>query len=173
MRTEIKTLQQELGATMAFVTHDQAEAMTMADRIAVMNGGQLQQLATPDKIYKFPANIFVAEFLGSPPMNILPVQQMHGRFTVPGGWSIPALSRADRTSGLLLGIRPESIRVVPAGTPGAAPPMSSSPSHWAAKSSSTSISAETMVRVRTPPDVRPRPGEMSTFEPDFGRRSPL
>jgi multiple sugar transport system ATP-binding protein len=70
-RTELKTLQRELGTTMVFVTHDQAEAMSLAHRIAVMNAGELQQVGTPDEVYDHPANLFVAEFIGSPPMNLL------------------------------------------------------------------------------------------------------
>lgn len=72
MRTEIKKLHQRLGTTIVYVTHDQIEAMTMATRIAVMNGGYLQQLGTPKEIYDRPANVFVATFMGSPPMNLLP-----------------------------------------------------------------------------------------------------
>src|SRR5206468_9427397 len=72
-RAELKGLQQQLGVTTVFVTHDQAEAMTMADRIAVMNLGRLQQVGTPDDVYDRPANLFVAQFMGSPPMTTLPV----------------------------------------------------------------------------------------------------
>ena len=72
MRTEIKKLHARLGTTIVYVTHDQIEAMTMATRIAVMNGGYLQQLGTPKQIYDRPANLFVATFMGSPPMNLLP-----------------------------------------------------------------------------------------------------
>ncbi|WP_159593308.1 ABC transporter ATP-binding protein [Chelativorans xinjiangense] len=71
MRLEIKQLHQELEKTIVFVTHDQVEAMTMASRIAVMNGGVIQQIATPDEIYERPANLFVAQFIGSPAMNTL------------------------------------------------------------------------------------------------------
>jgi multiple sugar transport system ATP-binding protein len=71
MRLEIKRLHQELRKTVVFVTHDQVEAMTMATRIAVMNGGVIQQIATPDEIYERPANLFVAQFIGSPAMNML------------------------------------------------------------------------------------------------------
>src|SRR6476660_5938863 len=70
-RTELKTLQRDLGTTMVFVTHDQAEAMSLASRIAVLSAGELQQVGTPDEVYDYPANVFVAEFIGSPPMNLL------------------------------------------------------------------------------------------------------
>src|SRR2546421_11754659 len=72
-RTELKTLQRELGTTMVFVTHDQAEAMSLATRIAILSAGELQQIGTPDEVYDHPANLFVAEFIGSPPMNLLEV----------------------------------------------------------------------------------------------------
>ena len=71
MRIEIKRLQSELGTTTLYVTHDQVEAMTMADMVAVMHDGRLQQLAAPAELYAHPANLFVARFCGSPPMNVL------------------------------------------------------------------------------------------------------
>jgi multiple sugar transport system ATP-binding protein len=73
-RTQIVKLQRQLGTTTIYVTHDQTEAMTMGDRIAVMNKGQIQQVDTPLEIYNHPANIFVAQFIGSPPMNLIPVR---------------------------------------------------------------------------------------------------
>ena len=74
MRTEIKKLHQRLGATIVYVTHDQIEAMTLATRIAVMRGGELQQLGTPAEVYNRPANTFVAGFMGSPRMNLAPAR---------------------------------------------------------------------------------------------------
>jgi multiple sugar transport system ATP-binding protein len=74
MRTEIKKLHQKLGTTIVYVTHDQIEAMTLSTRIAVMNGGYVQQLGTPKEIYDTPANLFVATFMGSPSMNLVPVR---------------------------------------------------------------------------------------------------
>ncbi len=71
MRIELKRLQQELGQTLVYVTHDQIEALSMADRVAVMNEGELQQVADPDTIYRYPSNTFVATVVGSPPMNFL------------------------------------------------------------------------------------------------------
>jgi multiple sugar transport system ATP-binding protein len=81
-RAQIVKLQRQLETTTIYVTHDQTEAMTMGDRIAVMNGGKIQQLATPLELYNYPANLFVAEFIGSPPMNFLPVTH-DGEFLVP------------------------------------------------------------------------------------------
>src|SRR6202007_3480835 len=70
----IKQLHQRIGATIVYVTHDQIEAMTMATRIAVMHRGVVQQFADPDTVYRYPANLFVARFMGSPPMNTLPAR---------------------------------------------------------------------------------------------------
>jgi multiple sugar transport system ATP-binding protein len=120
-RTQIVKLQRQLGTTTIYVTHDQTEAMTMGDRIAVMNQGQIQQLAPPLELYNQPANKFVAEFIGSPPMNFLTVQVKapllihHSQFrlTLPEVWS-PVLQKYDGRS-LTLGIRPEHLSVgVPA-----------------------------------------------------------
>src|SRR5215510_3191611 len=74
MRMEIKRLHQRIGATIVYVTHDQIEAMTMATRIAVMNQGEVQQFADPDTVYRYPANLFVARFMGAPPMNTMPAR---------------------------------------------------------------------------------------------------
>jgi multiple sugar transport system ATP-binding protein len=159
MRTEIKTLQYQLGVTMAFVTHDQAEAMTMADRIAVMNGGRLQQLATPDEVYNFPANVFVAEFLGSPPMNIMPAGVQNGELVVPGGWRMPLDGLLVASPELRLGLRPEAIEVVPEGTPGASPARVVISEPLGSEVIINVIMGDQTLRVRTGPDVRPRPDE--------------
>ena len=74
MRMEIKRLHQRIGATIVYVTHDQIEAMTMATRIAVMQQGEVQQFADPETVYRYPANLFVARFMGAPPMNTMPAR---------------------------------------------------------------------------------------------------
>lgn len=120
-RSQIVKLQRQLGTTTIYVTHDQTEAMTMGDRIAVMNAGQIQQIASPLEIYHHPANLFVAEFIGSPPMNFIPVQfkapllitHEQFRLTLPAVWE-SVLQPYDGRS-LTLGIRPEHLSVgVPA-----------------------------------------------------------
>ncbi len=82
MRTEIKKLHQRVGSTIVYVTHDQIEAMTLASKIAVMKGGELQQLGSPDEVYNQPANMFVASFMGSPSMNLIPAQLVKDEETI-------------------------------------------------------------------------------------------
>jgi multiple sugar transport system ATP-binding protein len=110
MRTEIARLQKKLGITTVYVTHDQTEAMTLGDRVAVMKRGILQQLATPRELYEQPVNLFVAGFIGSPPMNFLPATVEKGEVTLPfGTFPLPA-DKAAKTEGkglLMAGIRPE------------------------------------------------------------------
>jgi len=116
MRAEIKRLQRELGVTTLYVTHDQVEAMTMADLVAVMEKGRLQQLATPAELYARPANLFVARFCGSPPMNALAGDVEDGRFAHPSG-SV-ALDSAARRGRATLGFRPEHAELVEPEQPG-------------------------------------------------------
>ena len=114
-RTQIVKLQRQLGTTTIYVTHDQTEAMTMGDRIAVMNQGQIQQVDTPLEIYNHPANLFVAQFIGSPPMNLIPVQvksplsigNNQFRITLSDEWE-PVLNQYTNQS-IIMGIRPEHL----------------------------------------------------------------
>jgi multiple sugar transport system ATP-binding protein len=110
MRTEISRLQKRLGITTVYVTHDQTEAMTLGDRVAVLKRGVLQQLASPRQLYANPGNLFVAGFIGSPPMNFLPATVRGGQVELPFGTvSIPAEKVRDVPEDKLLiaGIRPE------------------------------------------------------------------
>ncbi|MDB9309778.1 MAG: ABC transporter ATP-binding protein [Aphanizomenon gracile PMC649.10] len=114
-RSQIVKLQRQLGITTIYVTHDQTEAMTMGDRIAIMSEGKIQQVAAPLELYNHPANRFVAEFIGSPPMNFIPVEfhapllitHANFRFTLPDVWG-SALQKYDGQT-LMLGIRPEHL----------------------------------------------------------------
>jgi multiple sugar transport system ATP-binding protein len=110
MRTEIARMQRRLGTTTVYVTHDQTEAMTLGDRIAVMRKGILQQVGTPHDLYEEPVNLFVAGFIGSPPMNFVPGQVKGGQIDTPFGSIRPEGDRfknvGDRDL-VILGIRPE------------------------------------------------------------------
>jgi multiple sugar transport system ATP-binding protein len=119
MRTEVVSIQQDLGVTMIHVTHNQEEAMTMGDRVVVMDGGEVQQIAPPKETYQKPANRFVAEFIGSPSMNIVEVEvverdgaytAVHPTFEI----TLPAKpSLAEAAGGTAnLGVRPQDLHLV-------------------------------------------------------------
>ncbi len=113
MRSEIKRLHQRLEATIVYVTHDQVEAMTLADRIAVLSAGRLMQYDTPDAIYNRPAAIFVAGFTGAPPMNLVPCTLADGGADL-GGIRVPLpreLAARAGAGGATFGVRPENIRL--------------------------------------------------------------
>jgi ABC-type sugar transport system ATPase subunit len=176
-RAELMRLHQRLGTTTIYVTHDQVEAMTMGHRIAVMQRGVIQQIGAPDDVYNRPANVFVATFIGSPPMNLIP-----GRLEHDGGWRFAgegfafplepaavgaaeaALERA--AGGVHLGVRPEDIRLGPPGADGIAgtvqllEPVGSD-------LFLTVESAGTVLQVRTAPETRVEQGDnlTVTFSP--------
>ena len=113
MRVQLKHIQRQLQTTTIYVTHDQVEATTLADRIVVMNGGRIQQIGTPDEIYNSPSNVFVAGFIGTPPMNLIEGRVEHGRFVAPS-LELP-LSAATLAKPLpeklTLGVRPEDAEI--------------------------------------------------------------
>jgi sn-glycerol 3-phosphate transport system ATP-binding protein len=115
MRVEIKRLQRALGVTSCYVTHDQVEAMTLSDKLVVMNGGAIDQIGTPTDVYRRPATLFVATFIGSPPMNILEgIVQGPGLVSVGGNLLPVADMREDlkAETPVRVGIRPEEVRVL-------------------------------------------------------------
>jgi multiple sugar transport system ATP-binding protein len=115
-RAELIRLHRRLGITTIYVTHDQVEAMTMGDRIAVMKDGVLQQVAPPEELYARPANTFVASFIGSPAMNLVEVP-VRGGAAQMGGASFALPPSASNISSVMLGIRPESLSGVGEGVP--------------------------------------------------------
>jgi multiple sugar transport system ATP-binding protein len=118
MRAEIRALQRELAVTTIYVTHDQVEAMTMGDRVAVLRGGVLQQVAPPHELYQHPANVFVAGFIGSPAMNLLDATASSGFINVAGVvLEAPQYAHLSTDRHYAVGIRPESITLVPEGIP--------------------------------------------------------
>jgi multiple sugar transport system ATP-binding protein len=158
MRAEIKRLHQASGITSVYVTHDQIEAMTLGSRIAVMKGGVLQQLGTPDDIYRRPANTYVATFIGSPTMNLIAgraaANNAQGQFDIQDG-SL-ALKCPTTAEGTLMGLRPEHITLTDAP-------------NWRGKVSlveptgaDTFVVVQTgagTVTVRTSPETQVRPGD--------------
>ena len=185
MRTEIKQLHQRIAATIVYVTHDQIEAMTMASRIAVMNHGEIQQFATPDTVYNRPANLFVARFLGTPPMNTVPARLAGGTRRSrsigagrPDAIRLPLPPQSDSARAfvdrdVVLGIRPECIGEAGRSF-GAAPPTQIE----AQVEMNEPTGAETVVlielagvrmRARVAPDVRLGVGERAPFR---GRHPP-
>jgi multiple sugar transport system ATP-binding protein len=117
MRTEIRALHQRLTTTSIYVTHDQIEAMTMADKIVVMNAGKVEQIGSPLDLYDNPANLFVAGFIGSPAMNFLPGKVSGGGIAVGGGINLPNNAKIglDQGRDVLVGVRPEHLAVDSSG----------------------------------------------------------
>ena len=117
MRSEIKDLHQRLKVTTVYVTHDQIEAMTMADKIVVMNHGRIEQAGAPLELYDRPANLFVAGFIGSPAMNMLAGRIKDGSFIDGGGthWPLPPAYAGRDGAEVVYGIRPEHLRLDPNG----------------------------------------------------------
>ena len=122
LRTELKNIQMNLGQTFLFVTHDQIEAMSMGDKIGVLNNGSLVQVGTPQQVYGSPRNTFVARAVGSPPMNLVNGRVSDGRAVIAPGFELPVGASANGASDgrpLTFGIRPEDL-LVEAGAPVAA-----------------------------------------------------
>jgi multiple sugar transport system ATP-binding protein len=173
MRVEMKKLHQRLGVTTVFVTHDQIEAMTLADRVVVMNAGRIEQIGTPDEVYHAPASLFVAGFIGAPTMNLL-----RARFEAPqalrlaGGDIIPMAAGRSETDQVVFGIRPEDVDVAE----GPLPPGSAEVR--AVVEVVEPLGADTLVfttvsgaalTARVRPGVRPAPGATITLRLDLAR----
>ena len=118
-RAELKDLHQRLKTTTIYVTHDQIEAMTMADKIVVMNGGRVEQIGSPLELYDRPANQFVAGFIGSPSMNFIPGTVEAGGFRAEGGslWPLPVTGANQNGRPAVYGVRPEHLQLQPGGVP--------------------------------------------------------
>ena len=116
MRTEIKKLHQKVKTTVVYVTHDQVEAMTLADRIVVMKDGYIEQVGAPMEVFNHPVNIFVASFIGSPPMNLLPASVMGGKIKLADGTMVPVpvrlAERVHEGQEVIFGVRPDDLTPV-------------------------------------------------------------
>ncbi len=177
MRVELKRLHYENGSTSIYVTHDQVEAMSLADRIVVMNEGVLQQVGTPTEVYLYPANLFVAQFIGSPVMNVAPtvVREVDGaaevaldglKFGMPADL-IGMLNLKAARSDLSLGIRPEGVEVSLAERPGYRPVEAHLIQPYGGFDIVDLKSGDRTLRARTVSGFVPRPGT-----PVFARIDP-
>jgi multiple sugar transport system ATP-binding protein len=119
MRSELKALFRRVGATALYVTHDQAEAMSLADEVAVLRDGRVLQCAPPLTLYRRPAELFVATFVGSPRMTVWRGRRENGQLVVPGGPSLPLPAGLPGGGELLAGIRPEDVEITAAPSPAA------------------------------------------------------
>jgi multiple sugar transport system ATP-binding protein len=160
VRTEINRLHQAIGTTIIYVTHDQVEAMTLADRIVIMRGGVIEQVGTPDEVYNNPASVFVGGFIGAPAMNFLKARLESGAVRLEGGGSIALNGRAGGREGreLLVGVRPEHF----AHGDGGAGRMSGQVQVVEPLGADTLVHfrvGEAVVTARLAPEVRPTPGE--------------
>jgi multiple sugar transport system ATP-binding protein len=117
MRAELAALHDRLGTTMIYVTHDQVEAMTLADRIVVLRAGRIEQVDTPLGLYNRPANLFVAGFIGAPNMNFFAARIAGGQAVLPGGLAVPVPGRAAEGADITIGIRPQHMRLADPGAP--------------------------------------------------------
>ena len=163
MRTEIKALHQRLGTTIVYVTHDQVEAMTMADKIVVMNGGIVEQVGAPLDLYDRPANLFVAQFIGSPAMNILQGRSTADGFTTGDGIVFPLPVREQTESAIAWGVRPEHLRLSDSGVPAVVEVVEPTGSETLviAKAGNNTLSA--LLRER----IRVMPGQQVFLAPDL------
>ncbi len=177
MRTEIKKLHQRLGATTIYVTHDQVEAMTLAQRIVVLSGGNIMQVGTPDEIYNQPVSKFVAGFTGAPPMNFLQgsleVSDDAATVVLTGGVRLPLApswrTRVAGRNGLVIefGIRPEDISVETGGEKAALSGTVVVAEPLGAETLVTFACAGGEVIARMPPSVNHRPGDSVTIYVDM------
>jgi multiple sugar transport system ATP-binding protein len=167
MRTEIRELHQRLKTTTVYVTHDQIEAMTMADQIVVMQGGRIEQVGAPLELYDRPANTFVAGFIGSPAMNMLPAVVKGGQAVLEDGTALPLPQGAAVTEGadITYGVRPEHLGVGSSGLSGTVSVVepTGSETHVVLRAGTKDVVA--MFRDR----VAFRPGDPLIFAPEAGK----
>jgi ABC-type sugar transport system ATPase subunit len=178
LRTEIKRLHRELRRTSVYVTHDQVEAMTLADRVVVLRDGQIEQVGEPDLLYQRPSNTFVAGFIGSPAMNLMAVESTKGMLHI-GGQTLP--TTFEHEGSVTLGIRPEDILLETRETPETInaqitliEPMGADTLIFCLIDGGQEISVRLPRHIRVGDgellNLKPRPDSMHLFDPDSGRR---
>ncbi|WP_319518520.1 sn-glycerol-3-phosphate ABC transporter ATP-binding protein UgpC [uncultured Martelella sp.] len=186
MRAEIKSLHQRLGSTIIYVTHDQIEAMTMADRIALMNKGVVEQIGTPMELYERPANTFVARFIGSPSMNLIDVEvvEKDGNLALSAGTGdvVATLPRQITMNGkkhVQLGVRPEDFVISDTGFPAEITLVEPTGSETQAlcRCGDTQITVLLRDRERVDPGMqlrlKPKPDRIHLFDAETGKAIPV
>lgn len=174
-RAFLKHLQHEMGVTGVYVTHDQSEALALADTIVIMNAGKIMQAGTPTEIYRRPANTFVASFIGNPPMNLIPCKfdSSEQVIVVDGEYAVPAsaftMPQNLPTSHLTLGVRPENIHIETEATPNGIPGQVYVVQPLGSESLIMVRIGEHMVTVRTFGDDIPVLPEHVWLVPDYSR----
>ncbi|GII24494.1 ABC transporter ATP-binding protein [Planosporangium mesophilum] len=170
-RTFLKRLQRELAVTTIFVTHDQAEALALADRIAVMEAGRIRQVGTPREVFGRPANTFVANFIGSTPMNLLPGVVSGGGVAVAGGTLTPSTITPPTAPGerVIVGVRPEYVSLSTTPVDGALTGEVSIIEHLGAVSLVTVEADGALIGATVPEDREPVPGSRVWLSPAPGR----
>ncbi|MFL5353867.1 ABC transporter ATP-binding protein [Archangium sp.] len=168
LRRKLKQVHEQLKVTLVYVTHDQVEALTLADRVVVMNQGRVVQMGTPQELFERPADTFVGYFIGSPGMNLLPCT-VEDSTVVVEGQRLPldaGVSARARSAGgeLLLGIRPEFLRRVPEGTPSSVRVEVTQVEDLGRHKLATARLGEKTLKVRLPEDERLAPGEACWLE---------
>jgi multiple sugar transport system ATP-binding protein len=179
MRSEIKRFHQDLKATIIYVTHDQLEAVTMADKMAVMNGGFLQQYDSPARVFASPINMFVAGFIGSPAMSLIPLEasNLDGHTVLTGaeGWTMPlspinARKVQKATSRkIVLGARHSTIKLTAAAAPGAIPATAYTVEPTGDVTFVQAFLSGTVVNISVPPNIAVAPDENIWLEFDQER----
>ncbi|MFL5962967.1 MAG: ABC transporter ATP-binding protein [Gaiellaceae bacterium] len=173
MRAEIAALQSRLGTTTVYVTHDQSEAMTLGDRVAVLGDGKLQQCDTPRALYAQPANVFVAAFIGSPAMNLCHVACVNGSVSLGGvAFPVPPGAQGD----VVVGLRPESLELAADGIPAEVEVVEEIGADSYVFASADVGKLVARVETKLAPErgarigLRPRAGEAHLFDPATGAR---
>ncbi len=167
MRSHLKALQRETGVTTVVVTHDQSEAMSMSDRIAVMHQGVIQQIGDPDHIYQHPANTFVAGFIGDPPMNLMAGERTADGIVVDGSWQLPAPAELPYGP-VTVGIRPENLRLSLTEREGWHPMSVYISEPQGADTIVNLHLGDAFIRVVTEPEIRPGPNETVWIQTERG-----
>ena len=183
MRSEIKRMHQVVRTTTVYVTHDQIEAMTLADRVVVMNAGRIEQVGAPVELYERPETLFVASFIGSPQMNLLPARISDGGLALAAGGTWPCPGASCLPAAVTVGVRPEHLQISETGLPVAVEVVepTGAETFVLCRTLGEASVAEVMLSIRgnarlapgTELRVSPEPGQVHVFDPATGLRCPL